>query len=114
MVNIEDIIRAVHEVQREHYVKPAVLRCHPSVNMAIHAHGMAHKFGSTHGRFGDAEPIGQWPDGEVVSFPGSFDPRHGALGMVLEIDEYLPVDAWRLCDADMTLLYDCRQGTHAL
>jgi hypothetical protein len=114
MVNVEDIIKAMYEVQRRRYDKPAVLRCHPSVEYALHAHREAQHFGTTSGRFGDPEPIGTWPDGQSVSVPGMFDPRHGALGMALEIDQYLPVDVWRLCDADQTLLYDCREGTSAL
>lgn len=33
------------------------------------------------------------------------------LGRTIAIDEHLPAGVWRLCDADMTLLYDCREGT---
>lgn len=28
----------------------------------------------------------------------------------VDLDKYLPRGVWRLCDADETLLYDCREG----
>jgi hypothetical protein len=111
---VEDIVRAVYKVQSVRMVKPAVLRCHPKVSMALLAEGRPEHIGATFGQFVNAESIGTWPDGTPVTFPGAFDPRLGALGLKIEQDMHLPVDVWRLCDADQTLLYDCREGASAL
>jgi hypothetical protein len=107
---MEEIVRAVADVHRRTAHRPEVLRCSPDLGYEIMATFDPYLSGQYTGRFGEAGVIGQWPDGSPVSFPGSFDPRPGALGMTLEVDEYLPRGVWRLCDADQTLLYDCREG----
>ena len=98
-----DILRAASEVQRRTYRRPKVIRCAPSVAYEIMRDARA-EIGSYNGMFG--------PPG--VDIPDYLAPRPGALGLAIETDEYLTSGAWRLCDADQTLLYDCREGTSPL
>jgi hypothetical protein len=112
VVTADEILQVVTDVCRRTAHQPKVLRCSPDVQYQIMSTFDPYRSGQYSGRFGDAEVIGEWPDGSPVRFPTSFDRRPGALGMALEVDEHLPRGVWRLCDADQTLLYDCREGKH--
>lgn len=100
-MTVDAILTAIGKVQRRTYDRPAILRCAPNVAYEIMVTFDPLTVGADFGRFG--------PPGAGI--PDYFDPRPGALGMRLETDEYLPPGAWRLCDEDDTLLYDCREGT---
>jgi hypothetical protein len=109
-VTMEEIVRAAHDVQRRTAHRPEVVRCAPDIGYEIMRTFDPYQSDQYSARFGDDEVIGQWPDGSPIRFPGSFDPRPGMLGMAMEVDKHLPHGVWRLCDADQTLLYDCREG----
>lgn len=113
MVTVPELVQAAAGVHRRTGTRAAVVRCAPDVGYEIMSTFDPYTSGQYYGRFREAEVIGEWADGSPVSFPGSYDPRPGALGMAMEIDEHLPRGVWRLCDADQTLLYDCREGRHA-
>lgn len=107
-MNLEQVHAAAMELTRRLGQRPVILRVGHAAwigaetmirnNRALGA--------STLGRFG--------PPG--ANIPDYFDPTPGVilLGLIVELDQWLQPAAWRLCDADGTLLYDSREGTHAL
>lgn len=98
-----DLLAAVQESRRERFSGDGlVLRCHPGV---WHELQFADPCPPTPGR------PDQWGRRDTY-LPQDGPPT--IIGLTVCIDEHLPALVWRLCDEDMTLIYDCREGTNTL
>lgn len=84
------ILNAARDVTHRRGLPPEVIRCHPLIAVELHRAALDQGFGSP------------------------FDRDVTLAGMRVDTDEHLPERVWRLCDADDTLLLDCREGTPAL
>jgi hypothetical protein len=95
MVSIEEITMAAHRIMVDRPVRVEVVRVGVALAYELERQSWINAL----------KP-------HAFSPPGITDPHVGGLRIV--VDDHLPADVWRLCDEDMTLLYDCREGTHAL
>lgn len=87
---VRAVIDTAQDITHRRGYPPDAIRCHPAVTLELT-------------RFALQQHYGAALTGGVT-----------LLGMRIDTDEYLPEHVWRLCDADDTLLYDCREGTPAL
>lgn len=87
---VQRILTAAEDITYRTGQPPAIIRCHPGVAIDLHRAALDYGYGSAY-----------TPDVELA-------------GMRIVSDEWLPEHVWRLCDADDTLLLDCREGTPAL
>ncbi len=88
---IEDITAAAHRVMVERDARVEMLRVGPQLAYDL-----------------EAEMWRRTLEPHTFRPPTPYEP--GPLGLTVVVDRHLPPDVWRLCDADGTLLYDCREG----
>ncbi len=92
---IEDILNVASELYDRTGIRPDAVRCHPETAYHLGREQQERAF-TPH----------------TYTMPGITD--RSIVGIRLETDQHLPPGMWRLCDEHDTLLYDSREGTHAL